>query len=340
MKTYNTDLLIVGAGPVGIFSAYQAGFLGMKTLIVDALSDIGGQLVALYPYKYIYDIPAYPKILAKDLIDKLLEQANAFAKDGSGQFLMDTQVTDLELKKSETDLFCVKTSKGDSIYCKAIIICAGAGAFGPNRPPINGIENFEGKSVHYFVKNPEEFEGKTVVIAGGGDSAVDWAINLADVAAKIYVIHRRSNFRAAQSSVMQMHELAKTGKIDILIPYMLEDLQGSDCQINQVVLKDLDGNIKELQADSLLALFGLSRSLGDLENWGFKINKLHSSIEVNLPSYETLIKGIFATGDVAQYEHKLKLISVGFAESAMAVHKAWQYVFPDRVFHFTHSTSK
>ena len=340
MKEYNTDILIIGAGPVGIFSAYQAGFLGMKTLIVDALSEIGGQPIALYPQKYIYDIPSQPKILAKDLIEQLIEQAKPFQKDGSGEYLLNRHFTELSRLDDEFKTFCVKTSVGDTIYAKAIVICAGAGAFGPNRPPLEGIEAYENKSVHYFVKEPEVFRDKNIVIAGGGDSAIDWAIGLSDVAKKIYMVHRRDNFRAAPASVEQLKNLAKEGKIEMVIPFMLEGLEGEGDKLNKVVVKDLDGNSKALEADHLLAFFGLSRSLGDLENWGFKINKLHSSIEVEVPTCETKIPGIFAVGDVAQYDHKLKLISVGFAESSMAMHAAWKYVFPDKILHFVHSTSK
>lgn len=341
MKEYNTDLLIIGAGPVGIFSAYQAGFLGMKTLIVDALSEIGGQPISLYPHKYIYDIPSQPKILAKDLISQLIEQAKPFTKDGSGEYLLDRHVTELFLEDYEKNkTFCVKTSKNDVISAKAILICAGAGAFGPNRPPIDDIEKYENISIHYFVKNPEIFRDKNIVIAGGGDSAIDWAIGLADVAKKIYMVHRRDSFRAAPSSVNQMKALAENGKIEMVIPFMLDSIKGDNSKLTNVLLKDLVGNIKDIEADHLLAFFGLSRSLGDLESWGFEINKLHSSIEVSAPTFETKIPGIFAVGDVAQYEHKLKLISVGFAESSMAIHNAWKYIFPDRPFHFTHSTAK
>ncbi len=340
MKEYNTDLLIVGAGPVGIFSSYQAGFLGMKTLIVDALSEIGGQPIALYPYKYVYDIPSQPKILAKDLIDQLIEQAKPFAKDGSGEYLLNRHVTDLSIIDNDNKKFCVKTSQNDVIYAKAIIICSGAGAFGPNRPPIEGIEKYENKSVHYFVKDPEIFRDKNIVIAGGGDSAVDWAIGLADIAKKIYMVHRRDNFRAATSSIEQLKKLASTNKVEMVIPFMVEDIKIENNQLSNVIVKDLSGNIKNIEADHLLAFFGLSRSLGDLENWGFNINKLHSSIEVDVPTCETKVAGIFAVGDVAQYNHKIKLISIGFSESSMAIHSAWKYVFPDKSFHFMHSTAK
>lgn len=335
MAEYKTDVLIVGAGPVGLFASYQAGFLQMDNIIVDALDEIGGQLNALYPYKNIYDIAGFPSIMAKDLIDNLTKQANQFNKN---KYLMSSVVTDLTINEDKS--FMVGTSLKDTIHAKAIVIAAGAGAFGPNRPPIDNIEYYENKSVFYAVKNPQDFKDKTIVIAGGGDSAVDWAIGLVGIAKKIYVIHRRNNFRASPASLVEMDRLTKEGKIELCIPFMLEDIKGENGFIDSIVIKNLNGEIKNIQADCLLAFFGLSRSLGELEKWGFNINKLHCSIEVNNFAYETKIPGIFAVGDVAQYEHKIKLITTGFGEASLALHRAWKYVFPDRVFHFVHSTSK
>ncbi|MFL1780361.1 NAD(P)/FAD-dependent oxidoreductase [Candidatus Hepatincolaceae symbiont of Richtersius coronifer] len=334
MNKKATDLLIIGAGPVGLFASYQAGFLGMKTIIVDALDEIGGQLNALYPGKYIYDVAGLPKILAKDLIANLIEQSGQYNKN----YLLSSQVT--ELYTNEDKSFDVKTSKNDIINCKAIIIAAGAGAFGPNRPLIEGINDYEGKSVHYLVKNPQDFSGKNVVIAGGGDSAVDWAITLADIAKKIYIIHRRNNFKAAASSMATLNELAKTDKLELVIPYNLDGITGQKGILNTVRVKSLENEVKDLPADHLLAFFGLSRSLGALDQWGFKIDQLHSTIEVKESSFETQIPGIFAVGDVAKYNHKLKLITLGFGEAASAVHCTWKYVFKDKVFHFVHSTAK
>ncbi len=333
MKEYTTDVLIVGAGPVGLFANYQAGFLGMKTIVVDALDEIGGQLSALYPYKYIYDIPGFTKILAKDLVSNLYEQASQFNKE----YLLKRHITNLV--SNEDGSYSVHSSLNDVIHCKAIVLAAGAGAFGPNVPPIEGIESYHNKSVFYFVKNPDDFKDKTIVIAGGGDSAVDWAIGLSSVAKKIYVIHRRNQFRAAQSTVDQMYDLAKTGNIELVIPYQLDRLIGNNGMLESVVVKTLSGEEKIIEANCLLPLFGLSRSLGALEKWGFTINKMHSSIDVSPNTLETKLKGIYAVGDVASYEHKIKLITVGFAESASAVHMAWKYVFPNKVFHFVHSTS-
>ncbi|UQY80925.1 Ferredoxin--NADP reductase 2 [Candidatus Hepatincola sp. Av] len=331
---HKADLLIIGAGPVGLFSVYQAGFLGMKTIVVDALKDVGGQLSALYPHKFIYDIPAFKEVLAKDLVTNLQEQANQFPTT----YLMERLVNTLHINEDKT--FQVTTSTQDIITCKAIIIAAGAGAFVPNRPPFANVTEFENKSIHYFVKDPQIFKGKELVIAGGGDSAVDWALALYDITEKIYVVHRRDHFRAAPSNVAKLKELAKTKKLELVIPYMLDGLEGEKGQLAKVLLKTLDGEKKVIKANSMLALFGLARSLGSLEQWGFNVNKLHASIDVNPVSYETKIPRIFAVGDVAQYDHKLKLILVGFSEAAVAIHSSWKYVFPDKPFHFVHSTTK
>lgn len=328
------DVLIVGAGPVGIFSAYQAGFLGMKSVVVDIQPVAGGQLTALYPYKYIYDIAGIPKIYAKDLVDNLLEQAKPF----NPEYIFNTEV--LNYTKNADNSFTVNLSNNTTLTTKVIIIAGGAGGFGPNKPPIDNIEQFEDKTLFYAVQNPKQFTNKDVLIAGGGDSAVDWAIILADIAKSVTVMHRRDNFRCAPSSVQQMKKLAEQGKINLLTPYVLCNITGSNGIINEVTVNHMLGGSKVLKPDAFLAFFGLSRTLGCLDTWGLNINKLHSSIEVTPPTYETNINGIFVVGDMAQYDHKLKLISVGFAESALAMHYAWKYVFPDKPFHFVHSTAK
>ncbi len=335
MSKYNVDVLIIGSGPVGIFAAYQARFLGMTTLVVDALNEIGGQLNALYPYKKIYDIPGFPEILAKDLIENLKVQA---ANVGHEKYIMNTFVK--TMSKLEDGTFEVGIGNNELVNCKAIIIAAGAGAFGPNRPPLSGIEELENKSVFYFVQNPEDFRDKVLVIAGGGDTAVDWTVGLANLAKKIYVIHRRDNFRAAETTVQEMRKLVVDGKVELVIPYQLSSLGIENEILKSVEVKTLKGDKKQIECDILLPFFGLSRDLGNLVNWGLELDKLKTSIVVKPSTFETSVNGIFAVGDVSEYEHKLKLISVGFAEAVLALHKSWEYVFPNKAFHFEHSTTK
>ncbi len=328
---FETDILIIGAGPIGLFSVFQAGMLGMKCHVVDALPEIGGQCTALYPEKPIYDIPAYPKILASDLVDNLAQQAGRF----SPVFHLGQQVFALS---SSAGKFKVRTDKNTEIEAKAIIIAAGAGAFGPNRPPLENIEEYEGKSVFYYVKKQEEFRGKNIAIAGGGDSAVDWAINLSEIANKIYLIHRRDKFRASPASMEKIEELVKDGKIIKEVPFQLHSLEGRDGILEKVNLYDLNNNIKSLDADILLAFFGLSTDLGKIADFGLNFKSHH--IEIDKITSETNIEGIYAAGDVASYEGKLKLILTGFAEAATAVHHAYKRVFDGKDFHFEHSTNK
>lgn len=324
------DVAIIGAGPVGIFSAFQAGMLGMKSCIIDAFDVPGGQCSALYPEKPIYDIPAYPKILAGELIEKLLEQSKPF----DPQYLISRQIVSL---KENNGIFTLGTSKGDNIDAKSVIIAAGAGAFGPNRPPINGIEVYEGKSVFYSVFKPNDFKGKNIVIAGGGDSALDWALSLSEIA-NVTIVHRRNKFRAAPTTVEKIHELASSGVINLITNFQLFNLIGKNGQIKEVVVSDLDGNKKYIQSDILLPFFGLSQDLGPLAQFGLDIKNHH--IKANYPYFETNIKGVYAVGDVATYEGKLKLISTGFAESSAALHHAYSRVFDGKALHFEYSTSK
>ncbi len=327
----STDVVIIGAGPVGLFAIFECGMMKLKAHVIDALAEVGGQCTALYPEKPIYDIPAHPTILAGDLIENLKAQAAPFHPT----YHLNQQVTRLEKVKDHWE---VETSKGTKIKTKAIIIAAGVGAFGPNRPPLENIESFENKSVFYFVKNKSMFKDKSVVIAGGGDSAVDWALNLADIAKKVTFVHRRDKFRAAPDSVDKLRAFATQGKIDLAVPYQLASLQGNEGQLESIDLQTLDGDIKTVQADALLAFFGLSMNLGPLKEWGLNIDKSH--ITVTLGTYETSIPGIFAIGDVATYPHKQKLILTGFSEAAAAAHKIRELVYPGETFHFQYSTSQ
>ena len=325
-----TDVLIIGAGPIGIFSIFQAGMLGMKCHVVDTLPEIGGQCSALYPEKPIYDIPAYSTISGGELINNLEAQAARF----NPTYHLDQQV--IEVEKLD-DRFISTTSKNIKIESKIILIAAGSGAFGPNRPPLANLESYENKSVFYMVKNRQNFAGQKIAIAGGGDSALDWAINLANITEKIYLIHRRDKFRAAPESVKQMEDLVKAGKIELIVPYQLDALEGDDGLLRKVIVSDLDNNKKELEASVLLAFFGLATDLGPIKDWGLEMSGHH--LKVNGASSETNIPGIYAIGDVAIYEGKLKLILCGFSESAMALHHAYGRVFDGKALHFEYSTS-
>ncbi|MCB2081475.1 MAG: NAD(P)/FAD-dependent oxidoreductase, partial [Rickettsiales bacterium] len=303
-----TDIVIIGAGPVGLFAIFEAGMLKMRCHVVDTLDFTGGQCTALYPEKPIYDVAAHPAVEAAELITRLEEQAAPF----NPVYHLGQQVTELQ---PEGEGWQVHTSKGTQIRCKAVLIAAGCGAFGPNRPPLEGIEQYEGKSVFYLVRRKEDFRGKRVVIAGGGDSAVDWAIALAEVAEQIYVVHRRPKFRAAPESVTRMETLASEGKIKFVIPYQLHGLEGDGETISGVVVQDLDKNTRTLQADVLLPFFGLAMELGPIANWGLNLDQ--NRIAVAAETLETSAPGIYAIGDICHYPGKLKLILSGFHEAAL-----------------------
>lgn len=328
---HHTDIIIIGAGPVGLFAVFQCGMLGLKTHVIDALDMLGGQCQALYPEKPIYDIPAWPKINAEDLIRQLTEQAAPFAP----HYHLGQQATAVE--KDENG-FKVTTSAGHVVHGKAIFIAAGAGAFGPNRPPLQNLADYEGKSVFYYIRKRSDFADKKIVIAGGGDSAVDWAVSLADIAKKIYVVHRRDDFRAAPDSVAKMRALADAGKIEMVIPYQLAGLQGENGVLHSVTVKTLQGEERVLDADTLLPFFGLATSLGPIADWEMALHK--HQIAVNPATQQSSREGIYVIGDMAHYDGKLKLILQGFSEAAVAAHAAYQFIYPDKVLELTHSTDK
>lgn len=333
MTIHNTDLVIIGAGPTGLFSVFEAGMLKIKSHVIDTLEVIGGQCSALYPEKPIYDIPAHPSILASELIEKLEEQAKPF----NPTYHLNQRVD--QITKNADGTFLITTSKNTQINCKAVVIAAGCGAFGPNRPPLDGIEEFEGKSIFYAVRSKAEFAGKNVVIAGGGDSAVDWAISLAETAKKVFVVHRRDKFRCAPESADRMKKLANEGKIELVIPYQLSGVEGENGKLSAVLVKDFSGNVKKLEADYLLPFFGLAMELGPISDWGLNLHKNHIDI-ADASTMKTSETGIYAIGDIATYKNKLKLILTGFAEAASAAHDIQKVVYPDQVFHFEYSTSK
>ncbi|MAZ80542.1 MAG: ferredoxin--NADP(+) reductase [Rickettsiales bacterium] len=332
MNKFETDIVIIGAGPVGLFSIFEAGMLKIKCHVIDSLENIGGQCTALYPEKPIYDIPAHPRILASELIENLEQQANPF----NPTYHLNQRVDKLE--KTDNNNFIVTTSKNNIIKCKAVIIAAGCGAFGPNRPPLPNIEQYEGSSVFYAIRDKSIFKNKNVVIAGGGDSAVDWAINLSEICNKIYVIHRREKFRCAPESLNKMKDIANNGNIELIIPYQLDSIKGSDDKLNKVLVKDFDNNIKELDADYLLPFFGLAMELGPIAKWGLNLEKNHISVDPT--NMQTSESGIYAIGDIATYKNKLKLILTGFSEAALAIHDIYKIIYPDEIFHFEYSTSK
>jgi len=326
-----TDVAIVGAGPVGLFAVFECGMLKMRCHVFDALDMPGGQCTALYPEKPIYDVPGYPKIEALALVERLAEQAAPFHP----VYHLGAPVTGLARVDGG---FRLTTAAGISVAARAVIVAAGVGAFGPNRPPLAGIEQYEGKSVFYLVKQREAFRGKRVVIAGGGDSAVDWTLSLADVAAKLYVVHRRPKFRAAPESVTRMDALAKSGKIEMVVPYQLGRLEGDGGNLAAVVVADLDGGERRIEADVLLPFFGLAMNLGPIAHWGLNLD--HNHIVVAPETGATSAPGIFAIGDIARYPGKLKLILCGFSEAAMAAHAIYPLVHPGEALHFEYSTTK
>jgi thioredoxin reductase (NADPH) len=326
-----TDVAIIGAGPVGLFAVFECGMLKMKSQVIDALDVVGGQCTALYPEKPIYDIPGYPRIGATELIDKLAEQAAPFRPE----YRLNRRIDALTRAGEDWEL---TTSTGEKLRARAVIVAAGVGAFGPNRPPMTGLEQYEGKSVFYLVKRRDDFRGKRVVIAGGGDSAVDWALSLVDVAARVMVVHRRDKFRAAPESAAKLKQLATEGRIDMVVPYQLDALDGTGDQISAVLCKDLDGKTKRLEADALLAFFGLAMNLGPIAQWGLNLERNH--IKVDPSTCATSAPGIFAIGDIATYPGKLKLILSGFAEGAAAAHGIYPLVHPGEVLHFEYSTTQ
>jgi thioredoxin reductase (NADPH) len=327
-----TDVAIVGAGPVGLFTVFECGMLKLSCVLVDTLGEVGGQCAALYPEKPIYDIPAHPAIEAAELIGRLEQQIAPF----QAPRLLNQQVVAVAGSVGDFEL---ATSAGVTIKAKAVVIAAGAGAFGPNRPPLDGLAAYEATgAVQYYVKRREEFRGKRVVIAGGGDSAVDWALALNGIAASVHVVHRRQKFRAAPESAAQLDRVAALGEVEMVIPYQLHALHGEAGALRTVEVADLDGNTKHIEADALLPFFGLAMELGPIAQWGLALEKNH--LTVTPASCETSVPGIFAAGDVAAYPGKLKLILQGFSEAAMAAHAIYPIVYPDTALHFEYSTSK
>lgn len=332
---HKTDVAVIGAGPVGLFAVFECGMLGLRCHVIDALDATGGQCSALYPDKPIYDIPGFPRISGADLVGQLEQQASPF----SPVYHLGQRVDGLE-RLGPTG-FRLTTSKGAVIEAGAVIIAAGAGAFGPNRPPLAGIEDYEGQpggsGVHYLVRRPDDFRGRHIVIAGGGDSAIDWALALHGVAKQIWFVHRRDQFRAAPDSVAKLRALHGHG-LDIVVPYQLDKLEGSNNVLTGVGIKSLEGETRLLPAEALLAFFGLKSDLGPIAGWGIDLDRHH--LPVDPATCQTSQPGIFAIGDVATYRSKLKLILTGFAEAASAAHAIYPLLNEGKPLHFEYSTSK
>lgn len=326
-----TDVAIVGAGPVGLFAVFELGMLQLSSVLIDALGEVGGQCSALYPEKPIYDIPAHPAIEAGELISQLELQIAPF----NAPRLMGRRVEGLA---GGPGAFTLTTDQGDTIRAKAVVIAAGAGAFGPNRPPLDGLEAYEASgAVQYYVRRREDLRGRKVVIAGGGDSAVDWALTLKDIAT-VSLVHRRPKFRAAPESAAQLDAAAAAGAIEMVIPYQLHALHGTGGRLTAVEVATLQGETRTLPADVLLPFFGLSMDLGPIAAWGLEREMHH--VTVNPATCQTSLPGVFAIGDVATYPGKLKLILQGFSEAAMAAHAIFGVVHPDQALHFEYSTTK
>lgn len=317
----STDIVIVGAGPVGLFAIFETGLLKMRCHLVDYLPQIGGQLSEIYPKKPIYDIPGYPSVLAQELVDNLLKQAEPFKPS----FTLGERIESLE-KRGERD-FLLTTNMGTQVHAKAVVIAGGLGCFEPRKPEIAGLEKFEnGKGVNYMILDPEKYRNQKMVIAGGGDSALDWTIFLSSVCSELTLVHRSESFRGAPDSVNKVMHLAETGKIKLLLNTTISSISGTDTLEKVETLNTKTQEKQSIEADHLIPLFGLSPKLGPIENWGLNLDK--NAIEVNTDDYSTNVEGIYAIGDINTYKNKLKLILCGFHEAALMSHSAYKYINP------------
>jgi len=329
-ETIKTDVLIIGAGPVGLFAVFELGLLDVKTHLVDILDKVGGQCAELYPEKPIYDIPGIPYITGHGLTDALMQQIKPF----NPTFHLSEMVTTLD--KIGEPLFRVGTDSGKMFEAKVVVIGAGGGSFQPKRPPIQGIEPYEGKSVHYAVRKMDVFRDKRLLIVGGGDSALDWTLNLQPIAKRLTLVHRRDEFRGAPDSVNKMRALVAAGGMDLKIG-QISGLEGSDGQLTAAGVKGNDGALTRIECDALLPFFGLTMKLGPVADWGLALED--ELIPVDTAAFETSVPGLFAIGDINTYPGKLKLILSGFHEAALMAQKAYHYVYPDKKLVFQYTTS-
>lgn len=331
-----TDILVIGAGPVGLFTVFEAGLLGLKCTLIDNLDKVGGQCSELYPEKPIYDIPGVPSQTAQEHVDALIEQIKPFEYD----LHLSQRVESIESVSSLNDIstWLVRTNEGVECTTKNIFIAAGAGSFEPRRPPnIEDPDKFLGNGVNYAVKSIDQYKDKNLFIFGGGDSALDWTVELAKIAKSVNLIHRRDQFRGAQHTEAQMRELVKSGEVNLLTPYQIEEIKGDD-KVNGVILKNFDTKESVThEADELLFLFGLNKKLGPILEWELELES--KKISVNTENFETNRDGIFAVGDINDYPGKLDLILCGFHETTLAVQKAYKRIFPGERVPFGYTTS-
>ncbi|MDX6749933.1 NAD(P)/FAD-dependent oxidoreductase [Geminicoccaceae bacterium 1502E] len=325
-----TDMVIIGAGPCGLFAVFEAGLLGLKCHLVDNLDKIGGQCAELYPEKPIFDIPAIPRCTGQELVDALMEQCRPFEP----VFHLNQQAESVE--RLEDGSWRLVTSEGTVLEAPAIVIAAGAGSFVPRRIPLPGAETYENSSLFYAVRKMEQFRGKHVLVAGGGDSALDWVLSLQPLAASMTLVHRRDDFRAAPDSVEKMRRLVAEGQMRLVIG-QITALAGRDAQLESVDIKTAGGGQEEVDCDTLLAFYGLKMELGPIASWGLNLDR--NLIEVETEAFETSVPGIFAIGDICTYPGKLKLILSGFHEAALMCQKAFKLCRPDEKLVFRYTTS-
>ena len=326
------DVVIVGAGPVGLFAVFELGLLDIRCHLVDILPKPGGQCTELYPEKPIYDIPGYPSVKGQEIVDKLMAQGEPFKP----VFHFGEMVEAIEtLGTPKAPLFLVRTSYGKSLHCRAIVIAAGGGSFQPKKPPIAEIEAYEGTSVHYAVRRMEAFSDRDVVIVGGGDSALDWTLNLQPLARRLTLVHRRDDFRGAPHSVNAMRALVAAGEMDLVIG-QVSALHGADGALEAIDVKGADGE-RRVACERLIPFFGLTMKLGPVAQWGLNLDE--NLVAVDTEKFETSTPGIFAIGDINTYPGKLKLILSGFHEGALAAQRIHRYVHPEKRLTFQYTTS-
>ena len=323
-----TDTIIIGAGPVGLFAVHQLGIKGLKSIVIDNLDKVGGQCIELYPDKPIYDIPAIPECTGEELTKKLLEQVKPF----NTEFFLNERVEEV---KKDKENWIVKTNNNNEFLAPNIIIAGGVGSFEPRKLSLKEAEKFEGKSLFYAVRNKEQFKNKNISIFGGGDSALDWALELSKFS-KINLIHRREEFRGAPHTLLEIKKLEKDGKISIKTPCQLESIEG-DTNIKSITVKFDDGKKEKINTEIVLSFFGLIMKLGPIAEWGLNMNK--KTIEVNSENFQTNKKGIFAAGDICTYPGKLKLILSGFHEVALASVECFKRARPNEKYRFEFTTS-